>query len=598
MWISKITVKNFRKSTIDNEISVDFNSGLNLLVGENNVGKTCVIEALALVLSYGNPDRLVFLKEKDFNDPNQPLIITIEFSNLTDDQEAAFLQALTIEAEESSKVKIRFSFDIKNGKIINQILCGENFETTCPPELIRALAVTYLPALRDVNQEFNPGYRSRIGKILKARFGEAEKIQIEEIFSEANDEALAHNGDENPVKQLTKDTNDSIGKLSIEGTENSIELGFIAREFGGIISSVSMKTASGLEIGTNGLGYNNLIYIATILTELNLEQEKEPHTFSCLIIEEPEAHLHPQLQTLLLEFLQETYPNIQIILSSHSPTIVSSTGLDNLSVMSVSGDSVVSRTVSNEHINEKHKIFLEKFLDVTKSQLFFARNIIFVEGVTEAILLEAFWNLHFTEAGQKFSQQSIEIVNISGVSFEPYVGLVKGIFSESDVKCVVVTDDDRGTGRTCPEQQRFKDSNGIKDSAIIETIFDTAPISARASKLDNKVQEIIDEGFQNIFITKARKTLEVEFALANIDDKRMLEGLSDLEENALEGFTDTQAAIEFWKKITTSDLKTEVSTKILQKINSGGTLGIPAHFIDAFNFIKPPAEEPGDETNE
>ncbi len=607
MWISKVTIENFRKATAFMPIEVELNDGLNLLVGENNVGKTCVAEALALALGYGNSDRNVFLKEQDFNDPAKPIKISIMFDGLSTDQEAAFLQALVIEkyseSEEESgtgevvRANFQFLFELNNRKISNRVLCGENFEVSAPMDLIGNLKVTYLPALRDANQEFKPGYKSRIGKILKSRFAGGDQEVIEQIFERANIEALAHQGTANPVSALAKKANTSIEKLSLYGTNNKIKMEFVEQEFNRIIANISMKTDAGLDIETNGLGYNNLIYIATIITELEHDHKEEPHSYNCLLIEEPEAHLHPQLQTLLLDFVQSNYPEIQVILTSHSPTLVAETEFKNLSVMSTTPTGVVSRRVANSSISGDHEIFLQRFLDVTKSQLFFARNIIFVEGITEALLLKLFWDLYYTLDDEKFSRQGIEIVNINGVAFSPYAGLVKGIFAKSNIKCTILTDDDRGSGIACPVNSRFKDGDSIKNTEVIETIFANSPLSSRAKKLSDEVKEIQNEGFNNLSIFLARKTFEVEFALANIENKTMLEDLAGMTRGSLVGMSEIGAAVEFWKQIVEKDIKTEVSTMIAKKILNKETVSCPQHFINAFEFIRPKKKQSQNGTN-
>ena len=91
---------------------------------------------------------------------------------------------------------------------------------------------------------------------------------------------------------------------------------------------------------------------------------------------------------------------------------------------------------------------------MTKSQFFFARKIVLVEGYTEAILFRAFWDNYYGNDNDRFHKQSIEVVNIANVAFRHYAELVAKIFRQTGTKCAVITDDDRGTGRDVPSAQK------------------------------------------------------------------------------------------------------------------------------------------------
>lgn len=84
------------------------------------------------------------------------------------------------------------------------------------------------------------------------------------------------------------------------------------------------------DVAINSLGYNNLLYIATVFAEL---EAMNNNLFTVLLIEEPEAHLHPQIQSKLIKYLQKLSNeknNLQIILTTHSAVLASSVSVDTI----------------------------------------------------------------------------------------------------------------------------------------------------------------------------------------------------------------------------------------------------------------------------
>ncbi len=592
MYLARVTVSNLRKIPPDQPATLELKCDLNLIIGENNVGKTTFIDLIAICLNYGSPDRIPFLREGDFHDEDQPIKVELRFTGLTEAQEAAFMEALVLKQGSPPEVRIDFTFDVRDRKIRPRITCGEHGATASPYDLLRNLSSVYLPPLRNVNDEFRPGPRNRVGRILRRKVGESEQKAIERIFKKANTRALAFGGAKNPVRGLEVDANKNIEKLSLQGDVNTVTLSFVEHEYTRILSNVVMHASgSGLDIAANGLGYNNLLYVATVLTELRIEEKQSPHAFRCVLIEEPEAHLHPQLQTLLLGFLQAEYESIQVILTSHSPTIVAATDMDNLSLLMHSAGGVSSILMRSAGLENSSKEFLARFLDVTKSQMFFARRIVFVEGITEALLVKAFWDHTVRAAGGSVDQWGIEVVNVQGVAFAPYIDIIKNVFAKADVRSVIISDDDRGAGNTCPSIQRFKQNDAIRPVSELEPIFDAAPMSPRASKLKAEVG-LLPPTAVKAFL--ARKTFEVEFGIANSASSALLVSWLDGQATHLGGLTGVRLGLELWKYVDEHELKSSFASRILaelrQEMRTGNrVLVAPKHFKDAFEYLRAPS---------
>ena len=144
-----------------------------------------------------------------------------------------------------------------------------------------------------------------------------------------------------------------------------------------------------------------------------------------LLIEEPEAHLHTQRQLRVMKYLQEqaVEKGVQIIVTTHSPNLASAIRLDNM-VMIQNGHAY-SLAEGETKLEASDYHFLERFLDVTKANLFFARGVMIVEGDAENILLPTLAKL----IGRDFTEYGVSIVNVGGVGLRRYAR----IFQRRDI---------------------------------------------------------------------------------------------------------------------------------------------------------------------
>ncbi len=212
---------------------------------------------------------------------------------------------------------------------------------------------------------------------------------------------------------------------SIAGQElgQETELIFSDPSFHRIIAGLQPEI-DGLPFSLNGLGYNNLVFTAATLGTL---RKSALFSFRSILIEEPEAHLHPQLQVLLLPHLanvaaSEGGNEVQVIASSHSPILASQAPIDSIVAIHECADKVTAVSACSIEIDEKLKKKLQRFLDATRAELFFARRLLMVEGIAETLLLPALAKL----AGGSLKESAVTVLNAEGINFNCFLPLFGG----------------------------------------------------------------------------------------------------------------------------------------------------------------------------
>ena len=492
MYISKIEIQNFRnfQSTDNGDgtksgYTIEFQDGINIIIGHNNSGKSNLLKALDLVVNYGGSKKLGI---DDFNkniniasllEEPPKVVIQVTFTEskdedkFSDDLVAASTWLTKLDSPYSAKltyvhylpyrehedykkelglVKSKniedYWLSIKHQflkKYTSKIYCGNpDYKNIVDNETIKKIDFQFLSAIRDVERDLFSGKNTLLREV----------IDFFIDYEIKNDKELDKNTQRQQIsvkrKAFSKDAKNLITQLQKRmelgkkemleyATETGASFQNAEPDFDGHILDTEMYSAlklivkheTGITIPAthNGLGYNNLIFISLLLAKMQKDASGDylgsnAKSFPILAIEEPEAHLHPAMQYKFLKFLKENNKNKtkQVFITSHSPSITSAVELDNI---------ICLHRLDNGQLNvaylgrvfgvdeQDSKAYVQRFLDATKSDMLFSKSVVFVEGITEQLLLPVFAEYN----GKSLESEHVSVINIGGRYFNHFLKL-------------------------------------------------------------------------------------------------------------------------------------------------------------------------------
>lgn len=494
LFISRVKIKNYR-----NFKDVDVRLGhKQIIIGENNVGKTNFLKALQLILDPTLSDEDRMLEESDFNDTlvnpmenKEEIVIEVYIENYSNNKTIlTVFQDATVKNEKGKEVlKLTYRFfpyidDAGNIEYQYNIFKGNDETKKFGSYERKYLNLKVIKALRDVESEIRNSRTSPIQRMLKDYAIDKNDLErIAEEYRKNGEEIL--NLDE--LVDLTNNINKRFGAI-LGNDDFDVSLQAMEISPGRVLSSLKLLMAQ-RNTSDISLGLNNILYISMILQMLQDKtvpslikedkynelivlaggeivkdtyeqsqnrnyflkerisdvQHKKLYSFmsknmpisnavTILAIEEPEAHLHPVNQRLIYKDVIQNSNN-SVLLTTHSTHITAIAPIN--SIVHLHNDGTKGTEIhatAAMPMDEGEFLDVERYLDVKRGEIYLGKAVLLVEGIAEEYLVPRFAEL----LGKPLDEKGIIVCNINCTNFTPYVKLLHSLA----IPYAVITDGD------------------------------------------------------------------------------------------------------------------------------------------------------------
>jgi len=406
MFLSFIKIQNFR-GIESLELQLD---DVCVLIGENNSGKSSVLDAVRLCLTRSLTRRGAVFEEYDYHladgatQPStaKPIEITLKFSERCDDewpdeisQQLGDAEQVDANGRRSVTLRVRSSYDPGTRGFKTEFdfldLAGNPLIKAKNPRNIinlqQLVPTFYLASLRDAAQEFKARSAFWGPFVRSLNLNDEEKAELENALAALNKTVL----DKHAAFETVKERLEKAASLLPSGGEQPVSIEAVPSKIFDILSrtqiNIASKTGAHIPIMRHGSGTQSLAVISLFdaFLKTQLESGYGEHAEPLLALEEPEAHLHPSAVKAVGEMLGGLAG--QKIISTHSGELLAGIPLSKIRRLRRSEGKVSVHRLEADVFTPEELGKLDYKVRTTRGSLMFSRCWLLVEGETEATLI-------------------------------------------------------------------------------------------------------------------------------------------------------------------------------------------------------------------